>query len=93
MEPLPPPPPSGPSKMPTWPIVLSLLYLLLSAITGGPGSLLTAVPTVLVLNGAAALFIRLSGGKMPYGKALFFGIILSFLVVLLIGLGMCALQK
>jgi len=92
METKPSPQPPDDKKMPTWPLVVNLLLLLFCAVKGGLSSLIFAVPTLLVLNAVAAGIIYFSGGKMAYGKALFLAIVLSVLLLLLIGLGMCALQ-
>lgn len=78
-------------KLLAWPIFINLMLLVVCVITGGLGALVSSLPMLLVLNGLAAAFIHFSGGKMPYGKALFLAITLSMLLLLLlISLSMCA---
>ena len=81
------PTPNG-KKSYSWPIALNLGLLILAAlITGGDAGALAIVVLVLaVINGIAAVITSISG-KMNYVVAF----ILSALLVLLIGLGICAL--
>ena len=85
-EPTPPPPEKKPL---TWPLIINLGLLLLAAINTGadPGSLASVVFGLVVINGLAALLMHLSGARMHYVLAF----ILSCLLLLLIGLGICAL--
>lgn len=84
----PPPTPPNNKKPFSWPLALNLGLLVLAAlITGAEPSVLAIVVVVLaVINGIAAMIMSVSG-KMNYVVAF----ILSGLLVLLIGLGICAL--
>lgn len=87
--PTPLPPPTPPEKKPiNWPIAVNLgILLLIALISGGELSLVTgALPVLLVINGIAAVIMRISG-RINW----FLAFILSVLVLLLIGLGICAL--
>ena len=84
MEPQPTPPEK---KSPTWPILVNLAILVMSVMTLGTNGLFGTVVGLLVINLIAAVILALSKGKMHYVLAF----ILACMVVLLIGLGMCAL--
>ena len=88
-EPQLPPPAPEKKKLITWPIGLNLgLLLLLVGFSGGEvGVISSGVFGLVIINGLAALIVSLSGGRMHYVIAF----ILSCLVLLLIGLGVCAL--
>ena len=87
MEPNSIPPPEE-KKALNWPIAVNLGILVLIFLTTGGGlSMVTgALPVLLVINGVAALIMKISG-RINW----FFAFILSVLVLLLIGLGICAL--
>jgi len=72
----------------SWPLALNLGLLVLAALLTGanPGALAIVVVVLAVINGIAAVITSISG-KMNYVVAF----ILSALLVLLIGLGICAL--
>ncbi|MBJ6142993.1 hypothetical protein [Hymenobacter sp. BT559] len=81
--------PSPNGKKPfSWPIALNLGLLVLAALVTGaePGALAIVVVVLAVINGIAAVIMSISG-KMNYVVAF----ILSALLILLIGLGICAL--
>jgi uncharacterized membrane protein len=84
MEPTPP----NERKPFSWPLALNLGLLVLAALLteADPGALAIAVVVLAVINGIAAAIMS-SSGKMNYVVAF----ILSALLVLLIGLGICAL--
>lgn len=83
----PSPTPNG-KKSYSWPIALNLGLLVLAALITGanPGGMAIFVIILAVINGIAAVITSISG-KMNYVVAF----ILSALLVLLIGLGICAL--
>ncbi len=85
MEPTPP----NEKKPFSWPLALNLGLLVLAALATGadPGALAIVVVVLAVINAIAAGITALSG-KMHYVVAF----ILSTLLVLLIGLGICALM-
>jgi hypothetical protein len=82
-----PPPPNGKKPL-FWPVALNLGFLVLAALLTGadPSALAIVVLVLAVINGIAAVITSISG-KMNYVVAF----ILSALLVLLIGLGICAL--
>jgi uncharacterized membrane protein len=84
MEPTPP----NERKPFSWPLALNLGLLVLAALLteADPAALAIAVVVLAVINGIAAVIMS-SSGKMNYVVAF----ILSALLVLLIGLGICAL--
>ncbi len=86
MQPSPPPP--NDKKPFSWPLALNLGLLVLAALITGanPGGMAIFVVILAVINGIAAVIMGISG-KMNYVVAF----ILSALLVLLIGLGICAL--
>lgn len=82
----PPPPPR--KKSWTWPIALNLGLLLLTALLtdANPNALAIGVVVLAGINGLAAAIMGFSGRVNYVGAFL-----LSALVLLLIGLGICAL--
>ena len=88
MEPLSTPPPPPEDKKPiNWPIAVNLGLLVLNFLfTRSIGSVLIAVLVLAVVNGIAAVMLS-SFNKMRWVTAF----ILSALLVLLIGLGICGL--
>ena len=88
MEPLPTPPPLPKGKKPVnWPIAVNLGLLVLNFLfTRSISSVLVAVLVLAVVNGIAAVMLS-SFNKMRWVTAF----ILSALLVLLIGLGICGL--
>ena len=82
------PPPNPENKKPiTWPLVLNLGVLLVVAAVGGSGMLPGAVGVLALVNGVAGVINLLAGNRLHYALAFF----LSGLLLLLIGLGVCAL--
>jgi len=90
MEPnTPPTSPDNTNKQLTWPLVVNLSLLVLSVVLDG-GKLSSLPFTVIglaVINGLAAFILHLAGKRMHYVVAF----LLSCLVLLLIGGGLCAL--
>lgn len=84
MEPQPTPPEK---KSPTWPILVNLVILVVSVMALGTDGIFGTVVALVVINVIAAIILALSKGKMHYVLAF----ILACMVILLIGLGMCAL--
>jgi L-asparagine transporter-like permease len=84
MEPTPP----NEKKPFSWPLALNLGLLMLAAFLteADPGGLAVVVLALAVINGIAAVIMRIFG-KMNYVLAF----VLSMLLILLIGLGICAL--
>ena len=86
MEPLPTPPPEE-KKLINWPIAVNLGLLVLNFLfTRSISSVLVSVLVLAVVNGIAAVMLS-SFNKMRWVTAF----ILSALLVLLIGLGICGL--
>lgn len=86
MEALPPPPP-GEKKPVNWPIAINLGLLVLNFLfTRSLSSVVVAIVVLAVVNGIAAFMLSLFG-RMRWVTAF----ILSSLLVLLIGLGICGL--
>ncbi|MBC8082888.1 MAG: hypothetical protein H7Z21_06700 [Hymenobacter sp.] len=84
------PPPSPEKKKPiNWPIAVNLgILLLIVALSGGALDILNlAVPALLVINSVAAIIMKISG-RINW----FFAFILSALLLLLIGAGICGLM-
>lgn len=89
MEPPAPPPTPEDKKLINWPIAVNLGLMLVVAISSGadPTALGIAVLALAFTNGVAA-FLTLMFGRLNWVLAF----VLSALLVLLIGLGICALM-
>lgn len=81
-------PPSSDKKTLGWPLAVNLGLLLMAALLTGanPGGMAIAVLVLVVINVIAAVIMSISG-RMNYVLAF----VLAALLVLLIGLGICAL--
>ncbi|MBO2012619.1 hypothetical protein [Hymenobacter negativus] len=87
MEPSTPPPAPDNKKPINWPIAINLGLLLLNfLLTRSLSNVAISIVVLAVINGIAAVMLSLFG-KMRWVTAF----ILSALLVLLIGLGLCAL--
>jgi hypothetical protein len=84
MEPQPNP---AEKKSPTWPILVNLAILVMSVMVLGTEGIVGTVIGLVVINVIAAVILGISKGRMHYVLAF----ILACMVILLIGLGMCAL--
>jgi len=84
----PQPNPPG-KKSPTWPIAVNLTMLVLGGLFfGGDYEAFSGTMAgLLLINVVVAIILGISGGKMHYVLAF----VLACLVILLVGLGVCAL--
>jgi hypothetical protein len=87
-EPQLPPTPPG-KKSPTWPIAVNLSLLLLGGLFFGADfdAFSGTLMGLFLINTVVAIILGISGGKMHYVLAF----VLACLVILLVGLGVCAL--
>lgn len=86
----PQPNPNPPArKSPTWPVAVNLLLLLLGGLFFGADfeAFSGTLTGLFIINVVAAIILAISGGKMHYVLAF----VLACLVILLVGLGVCAL--
>lgn len=88
-NPTPTPPPRPEKKPINWPIAVNLgILVVVAVLSGGEFGLVTgAIPVLLVVNGVAAIIMKISG-RIHW----FFAFVLSTLLLALIGAGICGLM-
>ena len=88
-NPTPNPLPTPDKKPINWPIAVNLgILLLIAVLSGGEFGLVTgAIPVLLIINGVAAIIMKISG-RINW----FFAFILSVLLLMIIGAGICGLM-